>query len=116
MTDAHTDGPVSAGRMRHRGVLEAATLAADGSGGHIAAWQPVADVWVAIEPVSAAERVRADRLQHGISHRLAMRYRAGVTAGQRIRARGRTFRIHGAVNWRERDRFLLLDCEEVDTP
>ena len=116
MTDARTDRPASAGRMRHRGVLEAPALAADGSGGHTAAWQTVADVWVAIEPVSAAERVRADRLQHSISHRLAMRYRAGVTAGQRIRARGRTFRIHGAVNWRERDRFLLLDCEEVDTP
>ena len=47
-----------------------------------------------------------------MTHRVKIRYRAGVTAKMRLTFGARVFNIRGVINAGERDRTLELLCEE----
>jgi phage head-tail adaptor, putative, SPP1 family len=69
-------------------------------------------VWASIEPLSSDEKFRMNRLESEITHRITIRYRKDITRSNRLRYRGREFQIEIAVNWQERDRFLVLIVKE----
>ncbi len=103
---------VKAGRLRHRVTLQSAADTADGGGGFTTTWSDVATVWAAIEPLKSRERLFAQQLENPVTHRVTIRYRAGVTAKMRLEFGARVFNIRGVINAGERDRTLELLCEE----
>jgi SPP1 family predicted phage head-tail adaptor len=106
----------AAGRSRHRLVLQARAPAGDGGGGQAgdpwAAPVTVATVWGDIVPLNGTERLRAMKLESQVTHRIAIRFRLGVTGGMRIVFGARTFNIRAVVDVGERHRMLELLCEE----
>lgn len=103
---------ISLGALRHRLTIQAESPTADAGGGHGLAWSNVATVWGRVEPLSGGERLRAMQIESRVTHRITIRYRAGVTAANRIAFANRIFNIRAVVNVEERNRILELLCEE----
>ena len=103
---------MSAGELRHRVTIQWPTKAADEAGGFSTTWADLATVWAAIEPLSGRERFHAQSQNMSVSHRVRMRFLAGVTAEHRVIFGGRFFNVRSVINQGERNRWLILDCEE----
>lgn len=104
---------VPVGRLRHRVTLQQPVDADDGAGGTDRVWNDAAVLWARIEPLSAAERVAAERLEAAADHRITIRWRAGITHAMRFSIGTRTFAIRGLIDREERNRFLDCLCEEI---
>lgn len=82
-------------------------------------WESVADVRAAIEPLSGREIVSAKQVDPRTTHKVTIRWRAGVSARMRIvvPARSgspeRSLQIVSVINEDERDRTLVLMAQEV---
>lgn len=106
-------GPVSAlGHMRHRLVLEAPVETPDGAGGIMRAWQAVATVWAAIEPLEARFSLVGEAPGVNATHVITIRWRADVTSGHRLTKGARVFVILGFRDPNENRNRLLLTVEE----
>lgn len=101
-------------RLRHRISLQTAHDVHDDAGGVTRSWEEVGMLWAEILPVSSGrgERVFAEQLTAGITHRITIRYRSGVTAAQRIVYQGRSFNIRSVVNVGEAGVILEIQAEE----
>lgn len=99
------------GSLRHRVAIQTRTDVADGMGGKTSSWATVATVWAKIEPLSAREQFFAGKTDHRITHRITMRPRT-ITHAQRLVFGARTFQIHGVRELEERNRWVVVDCEE----
>ena len=100
-------------RLRHRLTLQQESLTPDGAGGYARSWSDVADVWAEIIPLAGnaaygRETTVAGQLQSEISHRVLLRYRAGVTAGMRLLFDSRMFNIVSVANRDEQSEVLEL--------
>jgi len=99
--------------LDQRASLEARTLTPDGGGGYSESWQAFALVWVKVAPAGATDALSADALQSRARHRITLRRRTDVTAGQRLVIGGRTFRIHAVLDEGPREPLITLLCEEL---
>jgi SPP1 family predicted phage head-tail adaptor len=84
------------GARARRFVLELPLERPDGFGGVIRSYAPGPQVWGAIEMISGVERVRADRPEQSLTHKVTMRYRDGVTGAMRLTSGLRRFAIRAA--------------------
>ena len=102
------------GGMRHRLELQQELRTPDGGGGYTLDWSTVATVWGELRPVGGRERLEAMRLQGEVTHRIAIRYRAGLALDSqwRLKLGARVFNVRAVVNVGERDRFFELLCHE----
>lgn len=100
------------GKMRHRVHLQSATNTTDTGGGLAQVWADVDKVYVSIEPKNGSESFRQGQIQDKTTHELTMRYRTDIDTKYRIKYGARLFNINHIKNIDERDRFLLLTCEE----
>jgi len=100
------------GQMTARLDLEAPVATPDGQGGAALTWNVVASLWARIEPVSfqVAEEASAER--GTISHRIWVRYREDIAAGQRFRKGARIFVVKLVRDPDETRRYLVCQCEE----
>lgn len=101
--------------LRHRVALEAEAPAPDGGGGQGDPWAAattVATLRACITPLRGRERLQAQQLEAGVTHRILLRYRPGVTARQRLRYGARVFNIRAVINVEERNRWLEILAEE----
>ena len=71
------------GELDQRASLQAKVLTPDGGGGYAESWQIFASVWVKVAPVGANDNFGPDALESRVRHRLALRRRTDVAAGQR---------------------------------
>lgn len=89
---------------------------ADTLGGYTRNWQNVADVWADITPLSARditnERFSGQQIQARITHRVRLRYTAGITTDMRILYEGRALYIRAVVDRDERKERLEILAEE----
>ncbi len=99
--------------LTQRAALLASTLTPDGGGGFSQSWDAFASVWIALEPLSATDTVGADHLQSRVRHRITLRRRSDVAAGQRVQVGSRLFRIHAVLDDGPRAAALTLLCEEL---
>jgi SPP1 family predicted phage head-tail adaptor len=99
--------------LTQRATLLARTLAPDGGGGFTESWDAFATVWIALDILGATDTVDADRLQSRIRHRIVLRRRADLAAGQRVQVGARTFRVHAVLDDGPRAQFTTLNCEEL---
>lgn len=108
----------TAGKLRHRIIIERATVSRLPSGGNKEDWLPYATVWAAVDTssgreFSGREFFAAQQLNAEVTHRIRIRYRDGITPKDRVNFGGRIFRIETVINVQELKRELQLLCVEV---
>lgn len=113
--DVHVPGrqPQGIGRQRQRMTLEAPVLTPDGAGGVQASWTTSASFWASLEWVAGEERDRAGRPEQAATHRVTLRWRTGLDAGQRLRLGARIFDIRALGDPDGDHRHLVCLVQEV---
>ncbi len=91
------------------------TRASDGMGGFTETDTTIAsNVWAAIWPLSASEKLRSMQVTGEISHRIRIRYRSVFRPDWRIKFGNRYFNVAGPpINPNERNEWLDLMCKEA---
>jgi len=100
------------GQMTARLELEDAVSVSDGQGGATVTWQSVAAVWAMIEPVSFVVTEAASAEVGTVSHRIWIRFRSDVAAGQRLIKGARISLLKLVRDPDETGRYLVCQCEE----
>lgn len=104
------------GKLRHLVTLQqlGARVDDDMGGGSIP-FTDVAQLWASIEPLSGRELLQAGQLDDRMTHRVRMRYYAGIRPSWRIAYESRVFDIKSIADKEERHIELELMCEELIT-
>jgi len=101
------------GSLNQRALLLANTLTPDGGGGFSDDWEAFASVWVAVEPIGGSDAFGPDRLEARVRHKLTLRRRTDMAAGQRAQIGARLFRIHTVIDEGPQAALMTLLCEEL---
>jgi SPP1 family predicted phage head-tail adaptor len=101
------------GGLDQRASLQARILTPDGGGGYAESWQTFATAWVKVALIGASDTFGPDALESRVRHRLALRRRTDIAAGQRVLVGARTFRIHALLDEGARAETMILLCEEL---
>jgi len=109
-------GASTAGRLRHRLVLERDLGVSDSEGGATSAWMPVASLFADIVPLAAEERVAGEALASRATHRIVIRHRGDVAGGDRFRLGSRLFDIDAVYDPHEDGRWLVCLVNERAAP
>ncbi len=104
---------MQAGRLRHRITIQEPVTARNGFNEAITTWVTVATVWASVEPISGREFFAAEHVQSEITHRIRVRYRAGIAPTMRVVFNGRYLMIESVINYGERNTDLQLMCREM---
>jgi SPP1 family predicted phage head-tail adaptor len=107
---------VASGALRHKGQLQAQTIAQDPITGVMeTTWTTVAEPWAQIVPMSAREFVAAAAEQSEVRGRIVIRYRGDVDASMRFVYRGKWYSIHGVMEDAEsgKEHLTLMTGEGV---
>jgi len=102
-----------AGQLRHRVKIQSATQVQSASGEVTRTWTTDAVVWASVDPLTGREFIDAQQVSAGLSHRVRMRHRDGVSPKMRIEHDGRTLQVESVMNVGERNRELELLCKEA---
>lgn len=100
------------GQMTARLELEVPQAAPDGQGGAAVGWMATASLWARIEPVSVAMAEEASAEAARVTHRIWVRFRQDIVAGQRFRKGERVFALRLVRDPDETQRYLVCHCEE----
>ena len=95
-----------AGKLRHRIVIERATLTQNDYGEEVQTFATLATVWARVEPILGKERFAAFQTQSDVDHRILVRYQSALStlaANDRITWGSNTYDIRSVVNTDERD-------------
>jgi SPP1 family predicted phage head-tail adaptor len=101
------------GTLNQRAQLLANTLTPDAGGGFGESWEAFASVWLKVEPIAGTDNFGPDRLESRVRHRLTLRRRDDVAAGQRAQVGARLFRIHTVIDEGPSAALMTLLCEEL---
>lgn len=104
---------VPVGALRRRLTLEAPVATPDGLGGTTQAFETVAALWAQLEWLSGGEHWRRGRPEQVATHRVTLRWRPGVDAGQRLRDGNRLFDIRAVADPDGSRRRLICLVQEV---
>jgi SPP1 family predicted phage head-tail adaptor len=103
---------LSAGQLREPLTFQRQQSVSDGMGGQAIQWVDLFNARADVRPISGRESVQAMQLQASITHRIYIRYRADLTAADRILMRGQPLQIRSIVNIEMRNRWLELACDD----
>ncbi|MDB4952079.1 MAG: head-tail adaptor [Gemmatimonadetes bacterium] len=106
--------PINPGDLRQRVTLQSKVRTPDGGGGGAEAWVDGKTVWAEVMPLDGRELVQAMQVHPSVSHRVTIRYRAGVSSAMRALYAGRVLDIRSVVDRDERHEALQLLCVEGD--
>jgi SPP1 family predicted phage head-tail adaptor len=101
------------GELRARLVLEGPVETPDQAGGVLRRWTAIASVWSDVATLSAQQRLEAEQIGQTVTHRVTLRWRAGLTTKQRLRRGTQIFLIRGVQDPDDRRRRLICNCEEI---
>ena len=102
-----------AGTLRHLVTIQRPEVSRDTAGGEAITWTPIATVYASVEPLSGREWVTSNAMGGEISHRVRMRYFAGLVNTDRLLFNGRILRIEAILNTEERNIELVAMCREL---
>ena len=102
-----------AGQMNKRVTLQIKSVTIDGLGTEVITWTDHATVWASVEPVTGREYYLAQQQATSISTKIGIRYRRGITGGWRVKYGNRIFDIQAPINVGEKNKELILLCEEL---
>lgn len=89
---------MNTGDMRHRVQIQQRIETPNEFGEPVVNWNTIATRWGAIEPLTAKELIAAQQVQSDVSHKIRMRYYAGLTPKMRLVKGVRVFNIDGRFN------------------
>ena len=108
---------IRSGNLRHRIDIQEQTETSDGMGGSSLSWASVSgmdSVPAAIWPTSSKERLDAMKQELQVTHKIRIRYRAGLTSKNRIVFGSRVFNIISIINADEKGRQIdILAIEDI---
>lgn len=107
------------GALRQRLTLQSLVETKDAYGQMVKSWATVATVYGEVRPLQGRELVNAAQIKADLTHLVTMRYIDSLEPGkrtvpsERILFKGRTLNIIDVANVDERDRTLVLHCQEL---
>lgn len=104
---------VRAGLLHHKIEIQSKATRRDSMGGEVVTWEPFTYAWASIEPLSGREYFAAQQAQASVSHKLVMRYQAGIRPYHQVKWGDRIFNIDAILNEGERNVELTLFCTEA---
>lgn len=108
---------IDAGRLRCRITFQRFDGACDAYGAPLLAddehWADYASAWAAVDPLSGREFFTAAQSQSEVTHRVLLRYMAGIETEMRILYGERRFSIVSSRDVSERHEYLQLLCREL---
>jgi SPP1 family predicted phage head-tail adaptor len=104
---------LNAGMLRTVVQFQRKVRVPDGSGGASETWQNIAGAPTRahIKSLSGSERFASARIEATATHRVTVRYFAGLTEADRIVFGGRAANIRFQDNLEQRNRWLVLDVQ-----
>lgn len=102
---------ISAGKMIERIVLQVAAEVRNQYGETTIEWSEEAVVWASVEGVSSRELLLAMQANVVVSHKIRIRFYAGLTADYRIVWRGRKLEIASVLEQKNRTLHEILAKE-----
>ena len=105
----------NAGKYKHRVTFERDVGVADASGQQVEQWQPVAELWSEVKPLSGRQLIAAQQLVSEVTHRITTRFTPNFSLSPRLRATlgTRHLHIHHVINIDENDREMEMLCTEI---
>ncbi len=100
------------GALRRRLTLEQQSRVADGGGGVMVTWTPVADLWASLSSSSGAEQLLADGLKGKGTHEIVIRKRMDVVPAMRFRMGARLFFVESVLGRDGPEPYLRILAEE----
>ena len=100
--------------MDQLAVVQTPTESANAIGEPILTWSAFATRWIAILPLSGNEQITALANEGNVTHRIRMRYTAGIKPKMRLVSEGRTFEIMSVMERGRREEHELMASEVVD--
>lgn len=101
-----------AGKLRHLVTIQRATETQDSAGEPVVVWTEFAKAWAAVEPLKGREFFEAQQHYGQVTHRVAIRYLAGIVPKMRVVHGERSFDIQAVLHLEERGREIHLICTE----
>lgn len=108
---------MQAGQLKHKLDIEMELNSQDAYGQLTQVWVVfLRGIWAAIEPISGREYFSSQHVNAEISHRIKIRYKAGITPNMRVKfGDTRYFNIVSVIDLFEAHREMNLMCTEVIT-
>jgi SPP1 family predicted phage head-tail adaptor len=103
------------GKLNHRIELQSKVATRDSYGSETIVWKKESIVWGSVEPISGREYFLAKQVQAETTHRIRIRYYAGLRPDWRILFGTRIFEIDSVINIEEKNREMVLMCHEQIT-
>lgn len=103
---------INAGSLRERVTVQQASEVRNTLGETVLSWSTFAERWASVDGVSARESLAFGQQQIDVTHRVRLRYLAGLTQNMRIQWRGRTLEIISLLEHNNRSEHELL-CQEA---
>ena len=76
-------------------------------------WGRIATRWAKIESNTGSPYVQNDQIRNLTTHRITMRYFAGMSPGYRIVFGTRVFNVVGLITTEERNIDTIVACQEI---
>lgn len=92
--------------------VEGKTRVADGAGGFTDTWANSHSAWSYIKPLTGNERWRAQQMATEVTHKIILKYQAGITTAHRVVFDSRVFNITEVINVEESNVILELMAVE----
>lgn len=105
---------LQSGIMDQKATIETPTEGVNSIGEPTLTYSTFATRWIALLPLSGAERVASLQNEGTVTHRVRMRYTSGLKPKMRITSEGRTFEIASIVERGRREEHELLVTEVAD--
>ena len=105
---------LKSGIMDHKAEIQSPTEGVNSIGEPTFTYATFATRWIALLPLSGAERVASLQNEGTVTHRVRMRYTTGLKPKMRLVSEGRTFEIDSVVERGRREEHELLVTEVVD--
>lgn len=103
---------IAPGALRRRIAIDRPADVADGAGGFVRGFAPLAEAFAEVEPVSASEQEKGRALGLRTLWRVTIRGRGDLGGGFRVRWRGQAFAVLSVRPLDADARFEELLCEE----
>lgn len=102
---------ITSGMLRTPVTFQRLTRTSDGAGGATQSWAAIAGAPTRghVKSMSGSERFASARVEATATHRVTVRYFAGLTEADRVVFGGRLYSIKFINNIEQRNRWLIID-------
>jgi SPP1 family predicted phage head-tail adaptor len=99
--------------LRHRVQIQKYTETQDNQSGTVKTWTTLMTVFAEVKSVTGYVTFNSQQIEEKITHTIRIRWQSGITSENWLLMNSRRFRIRNVQNLFEKNRFLILMCEEV---